>query len=1043
MPDPAAAIETAIAALEAQRAVLGAFVVDTALAPLLRELQSLRSHDAAAALPKHQLKQVSVLFVDVIGSTAIGQRLVPEEIHAVMDTALERFTAAVQAHHGRVLQYTGDGMLAAFGTEAASEDDAESAVRAGLAVIDAARAHAALVARDYGIAEFGVRAGIHTGRVLLGAGVDAEGSIRGATVNIAARMEQSAPPGRLRISHDTWRQVRGLFETSELEAVKVKGVEQPVRSFLVERARPHDFRNPTRGIEGVRTRMVGRDAQLAALTEAFAHATRERRLAALTIVGEPGIGKSRLLAEFRQGLEDAAAPSRLLLARAHPRSELHPYGQLRELFAGTLGIAEDEAPDAARAKFVQALAPLFSGEGEAPVHALGHLIGLDFAASPHLQDLLADEQRLRGRAFDAAVLALRRLAELRLATVVVVVDDLHWADEGSIEFAHHLLANARDLPLLALFLTRPALYERIPDWDAGDDAHRRIDIRPLDTAHRHELAADLLQRVADVPEALRAIVTGSADGNPFYMEELVKMLIDDGVIVVDGEGWRVLPEKLQAAKVPPTLAGVLQARLDALPAAERAALQQAAIVGHVFWIEALAAVDPAAPAALPALQRRQLVEPREQRSANASAEYAFHHVLLQQVTYDSVLEAPRLQGHACAGAFWRARAEVSEPRQVTAASTRALAEAHDHCRRCDPKAFVAWFERQFASYFNAYAGQTLRALAQSVAESSAAQLGADHVDTARALTNLGRIALQRSEIEIAEPALRRALAIQERQLGPDDPDIARTLAVLGGCYQGRGDMRAAEPFIRRAFEIRERVLGDDHALTMSTLDLLAHVMTELGRLDEAQALYERVLRVRERILGPYGVGTANAMTALAEVLAKRGDLLQAEQLLRRALAIQQRELGDRHPDAGLTMWHLGETLRAAGRLDEAEPISRQTLQIVEDAFGQAHEWTAWALGSLAELRLAQGDVAEALAHAERAHAIHERLFGAQHPQVAALLFVQGRAALALGERERAVGWLERALAIRGDQPDADPVMLQSIRQLLADARPCATARDPD
>ena len=600
MSDAIASVETAIAALEAQRAILGSAVVDAALAPLQRELERLRAQ-REPELPHQQLKQVSVLFVDVVGSTTIGQSLNPEEINAVMDGALARFTAAVKTHHGRVLQYTGDGVLAAFGTEAASEDDAESAVRAGLAVIEAAREHAAQVLRDHGIADFNVRAGIHTGRVLLGAGVDAEGSIRGAAVNIAARMEQTAPHGRLRISHDTWRLVRGLFETSELEAVMVKGVEQPLRSYLVERARPHAFLDPTRGIEGIATRMVGRDVELAVLHEAFAHAALERTLAAVTVVGEPGIGKSRLLAEFRVGLEEAEQPCCLLLARAHPRSALHPYGLMRDLFAWHLRIADSDSPVVARDKFVRGLAPLFGAEGEAPMHALGHLVGMDFSASPHVQELLADETRLREVAFAAASLALRRIAETRMAAVVVVIDDLHWADSSSMEFARHLLAHNREMPLLCVFLTRPMLFEHEPGWADGDAAHQRIDVRPLDKADSHELAESLLQRIRDLPEALRAIVTGGAEGNPFYMEELVKMLIDDGVIVVDRECWRVLPERLLAVRVPSTLTGVLQARLDVLPSPERHALQQAAIVGHVFWDQALAAVDPAALGMLPAL----------------------------------------------------------------------------------------------------------------------------------------------------------------------------------------------------------------------------------------------------------------------------------------------------------------------------------------------------------------------------------------------------------------------------------------------------------
>ena len=250
----------------------------------------------------------------------------------MMDGALERFTATVRAHYGRVLQYTGDGMLAAFGAEEASEGDVESAVRAGLAIIEDAKAQSDEVRRRHGLPDFAVRAGLHTGTVLLGGGVDAESSIRGATVNVAARMEQSAPPGRLRISHDTYRHVRGLFEFSEPALIQVKGVEQPLRSYLVERAKPRAFRVASRGIEGVHTQMIGREAELEVVRSTFAATGSERQARALTIVGEAGLGKSRLLAEFQQTLDLDACW--LLLGRAHPRSALHPYGVLRDMLLG-------------------------------------------------------------------------------------------------------------------------------------------------------------------------------------------------------------------------------------------------------------------------------------------------------------------------------------------------------------------------------------------------------------------------------------------------------------------------------------------------------------------------------------------------------------------------------------------------------------------------------------------------------------------------------------------------------------------------------------
>ncbi|MEO8836293.1 MAG: tetratricopeptide repeat protein, partial [Caldimonas sp.] len=918
MNDRSAQLSTAIASLEAQRHTLGDAVVDIALDPLRRELAVENARGAEAPIAHQQLKQVTVLFVDVVGSTAMGQQLEPEDIHAVMDGALERFTATVRSHFGRVLQYTGDGMLAAFGAEEANEEDVESAVRAGLAIIEDAKEQSAEVRRRHGIADFMVRAGLHTGTVLLGGGVDADGSIRGAPVNVAARMEQSAPPGRLRISHDTYRHVRGLFEVSEPVLVQVKGIEQPLRSYLVERAKPRAFRVASRGIEGMHTKMVGREAELEVVRATFAATGAERRSRALTIVGEAGLGKSRLLAEFQQTLDLDACW--LLLGRAHPRSALYPFGVLRDMFLGQIEIGESDSGESARQKLTSKLAPLFVAEGDAPIHLIGHLIGLDFSSSPHVQEVLGDEARFKDRAFDACLMCLRRLAESR--PVIVVLDDLHWADAETLSFMRRLLDANRDTPLLSLIMTRPTLFEQHVDWVEGDLAHKRLDLKPLDKAFSHELAEVLLQRIADIPAALRAVITDGAEGNPFYMEELVKMLIDDGVIEVDADTWRVLPDKLLSAKVPTTLTGVLQARLDALGPRERSALQQAAVVGHVFWDQALAAIDAGAVEAIPLLLRKQLVVRRDAQAE--SGEYAFQHHLLHQVTYAGVLKEQRHRGHERVGAFWSVRAEVTSPEAVTPAACRALAEAHDHRRHADAKAFATWFEAQFNNYLHAHASLTLRPLTQSVVELCERHHGPDHVETARALTNLGRIAVQRREMDVAEPALRRALAIRERELGADHLDTARTVAVLGGFFQGRGDYATAEPLFRRALEVRERVLGAEHPLALGTLSDVAYLAKELNRLDEAESLSRRVLEVRERTSGLDTAETAIALTSLAEVLAKKGDPGGAEPLLRRALAVQQQRLAADNPDLGLTMWHLAEALRVLGRCDEAETLARRT-----------------------------------------------------------------------------------------------------------------------
>jgi len=989
-------LEAAIAALESQRGALGDAVVETALGPLRRQLAATHSGESAS---NQQLRQVSVLFVDLVESTAMGQRLDPEEIHAVMDSALERFTVIVQSHYGRVLKYTGDGMLAVFGSQVASENDVEDAIRAGLAITENARLQAPYVREKYGLPDFQVRAGVHTGIALLGGGVETESSIRGNMVNIAARTEQSAPAGRLRITHDSYRHVRGLFDVVEQPPVTVKGIAQPLRTYLIERATHRTLRAAMRGIEGIQTRIVGRESELRVLRGAFDATSAEGRGRAVTVVGEAGLGKSRLFAEFKQSLD--LRTCWLLTGRTHPRSALHPYDLLRDMLTRHLEICEWDAAALAERKLVEGLAPLFMEEGDAPIHLLGQLIGLDFSTSPHVKELLRNERQFKAVAFDAGALYLRRLGNSR--PVVMVLDDLHWADDGSLEFVRLALRRNAHVPFLVVMLTRPSFFEQHPDWTEGDLSHIRLDLTPLDKVFSAELADTLLQRIDDVPAALRALVTDRAQGNPFFMEELVKMLIDDGVIVADAKGWSVLPHKLAGTHVPPTLNGVLQARLDGLDSRERSALQQAAVVGHVFSDQALAAIDPGAVEVLPLLLRKQFIVHHDMAGLDDMHGYAFQHHLLHQVTYDTLLKEPRRQGHERVGAFWSARAEVASPREVTAAACRALAEAHDHRRLADPVTFATWFHAQFTNYYNAYAIQTLRPLVQSTVELCERHLGPDHVETARALTNLARVALQRGETETAEPTLRRALAIQERILGPDHPDIARTLAVMGVCFQSRGDCAAAEPFFRRALEMRERVLGPEHPLTVGVLDFLAHVVSELGRTDEAEVLSRRVLHVREHVLGPDAPETAVALAMLGEVLVKKGDAAAAEPLLRRALAVQQQCLAADHPDSGFTMWHLAEALRSLSGLGEAESLARRALDIWQVRLGPNHEWTAWALISLSKTRLARGDATEAAGLAGRAAQILTLVFGPEHAEVRSTLKLQARALTALGKPAAAAG----------------------------------------
>ena len=490
-----------------------------------------------------------------------------------------------------------------------------------------------------------MRVGIHTGPVLLGGGIDAEGSIRGITVNIAARMEQTAPPGSLRISHDSYRQVRGMFEIAAQPPIEVKGISGPVRSYLVIREKQRAFRMANRGLEGIESAMVGRDGELRRITDAYEAARDDKELGIVTVVGEPGIGKSRLGIEFAQWLELLPDHVRFYHCRPQPYGNHVPYGLVRDMLARRFDILDSDSQAAAKAKLAGGLGEVMKERTAEYTALIGKLIGLDYDDDPHIAAIASEAKQLRDRAFHALSRYFLTMSKTGGEPIVVVLDDLHWADDGSLDFANHLAQACRDIPMLMLCLTRSTLYERRPLWGSGQSRHQRIDLSPLTKRGTRELIDGLLSRLQAVPDALRDLLAGSAEGNPYFVEELIGMLIDDGVIVTEEEPWRVVAEKLLDVNVPGTLAGVIQARIDGLPPPEKLALQQASVVGHVFWDEALQRIAPTATESLDGLTRRELAYGRETSAFEGTREFVFKHHVLHQVVYHSVLKGPRREQH--------------------------------------------------------------------------------------------------------------------------------------------------------------------------------------------------------------------------------------------------------------------------------------------------------------------------------------------------------------------------------------------------------------
>jgi predicted ATPase len=576
-----------------------------------------------------------------------------------MDRALQRLAEPVVAHGGWVTRFMGDGYLAIFGLPRARENDPEMAVRAGLGIIETAGVIARELEVEHQLQGFQVRVGINTGLVVAGGVTEAEGTIMGAAVNLAARLESSAPPGGVLISQNTHQHVRGAFEFKAGEAIQVKGFEQPVQVYLVIKAKPRAFRAFTRGVEGVETSLVGRQLEMNTLQQAYDRVLERGESRFITIVGDAGLGKSRLLEEFESWLDRRSGTQVVLFkGRATPETKNLPYALLRDLIAYRFEILDDDPADLAREKIVAGFKSAVGPEGdlEMSAHFVGQMLGYDFSDSHNLEGVLDAPRQLHDRALVYLSNYLKVLvAENPLA---FFLDDIHWADESSLDILLHLSKELARQQILFIALTRTSLYQRRISW--GEESyHLRIDLRPLSSEDSQLLVGEVLQNVQDIPTELRDLIVRNAEGNPFYIEELIKMLIEDGVIVKDEPAWRVHPERLVEVRIPPTLTGVVQARLDGLTLEERTVIQQASVIGRVFWEAVVYYInqeigsdqesDPAKmielPQKLDKLRDREMVFRREASAFSDSVEYIFKHAILREVTYESVLIRTRRKYH--------------------------------------------------------------------------------------------------------------------------------------------------------------------------------------------------------------------------------------------------------------------------------------------------------------------------------------------------------------------------------------------------------------
>lgn len=969
-------LEAAIAAQESLRGVVSDEVIDATIETLRQQLSTLDRAD--------ERRQVTVLFADVSGFTALSELRDHEDVSTLMNRVWSRLDNVITDHGGRIDKHIGDALMAIWGADTTREDDPELAVRAAL---ELQRAMDRL--RSDEASELHLRVGVNTGPVLLGrVGSTGEFTAIGDTVNLASRLEHAAPTDGVLIAHETYRHVKGVFSVAVQAPLEVKGKRAPVRSYRVDAVRPRAFRLGTRGVEGVETRMVGRDAELERLRTLLRETALDGLARSVTVVGEAGLGKSRLLYEFEDWLRLQPDDVRLLTARADERHSGQARFLLRDLLFTRFEITSDDPPATAAAKFERGVRELAPETTADDIGLMAALVGID----PAVPSPTADDVAISAEQAELAFSAFLRRVALDMP-IVILLEDLHWADDASLDTLDLVLERCDDVPIFTIGLARPALFERRAT--AIHPRSERIELQPLSGDASRRLVREILQRLPDVPAPVVERLAATGAGNPFFVEELVKVLVDDDAIRTGPDGWTIHAERLERNSPPSTITGVLQARLDRLPPQERLVLERAAVVGRTFWPAAIPLegqeIDATAlDRLLAALTAKELVFERQSSGFADASEYIFKHALLHDVAVDRTLKRDRADLHRQV-ARWYANRRESRGLAATIA---------DHLDRAgDTDEAARWHLRAGQEATRRFApGDALRHLdiARAAVDLDASTRMAMLLDLGEVHTVLG---LHADALMVADELLSLAQASRDRssevaaliersfclgRLGrledaldacdeavallddtPDaGPNRVRALAERGWILQRLGRTEAAvESGLWALSSAVESTPWRDLRRAHSQLGV---AYQDIGDGVAAAEHLEAALRLDRAHRHSYG--EAADLINLGMLAMNQGHLDRATTHTEEALRIT-REVGDRDQE-GLALNNLGDLQLTLGHHEDAERRLEDALQLFVAAGAAEH--TSETRSLLARARWALGDPEGAHAEARVALELAER-----------------------------------------------------------------------
>jgi class 3 adenylate cyclase/tetratricopeptide (TPR) repeat protein len=835
-------------------------------------------------------KTVTLVFSDVSGSTSLAEQIDPEAMRRVMARYFEEMRSVLERHGGTVEKFVGDAVMAVFGIPTVHEDDALRAVRAAEEMRERLASLNEEFERSWGLA-IASRIGVNTGEVVAGDPARGESFATGDAVNVAARLEQAAQPGEILVGADTYRLIRDAVEVEAREPLALKGKEEAVAAFSLLDVLPAATGHSRR----LASPMVGRERELKLLQSAFERVRDDHTCQLFTVLGAAGVGKSRVVDEFQQivGSQATVASGRCL-----PYGEGITFWPLAEAVKQLAGLDDSEPLERARAK----IAALLEGEEQA------EMIGAGVAGVVGLVEAT-------GSGTEENFWAIRKLLEslANRRPLVVVFDDIHWAETTFLDLVEHVADWSRDAPILLVCMARPELLDHRPGWGGGKLNASSILLEPLTNSESERLIENLLGQANLAAEA-RARISQAAEGNPLFVEEMLEMLIDDGLLARDNGGWTATAD-LATVSVPPTIQALLGARLDRLEGEERGVLECASVEGKVFHRGGVVelAAEPQRPrvgANLMALVRKELIRACRANFADEDA-FRFRHLLIRDAAYDSL------------------------PKEVRAA----FHERH-----------AAWLERKAgerAAEYDEILGYHLER-----AHRNRADLGPVDVETqelarkaADRLGGAGRRAFVRSDVPAGVNLIARAAAL----LPAGDPvrvDLIPNVRIMQGWT---GDLGWADTVLKDAVAVGDERLKAHAHVQGGLLRLFTGPDVTAGELLEVA---EPAIDVFERLGDDLGLARAWRLAEQANYLARRAG--PSTDAAERGL-VHARRAGDRFEEREIAQFLLIAMILGPAAAPEA---ARRCEQLHQDAAGDPF-LEVNALGALAYFVAIQGRTGEA------------------------------------------------------------------------------------